>query len=178
MSLTLAFLRGMNIGGHRVEMETLRGHFEGLGLNGVETFIASGNVIFEAGKGKSLAPKIEAHLKEVLGYEVKVFLRSAEEVAAIAAYRPFPEDLMAKARTLVVHLHESQLGDAAAKALKAHETGVDHFKVHGREIYWLSMTKQSESPFFKVGMEKVLKLPSTARSHTTLSKLAAKYPAR
>jgi uncharacterized protein (DUF1697 family) len=177
MSKTLAFLRGMNIGGHRAEMSEIKRIFEGIGFTEVETFIASGNVIFEAGKIKTPRLKIEAALEKALGYEVQTFLRSAEEVAAIAAFKPFPEAVMAQAKSLVVGLHESQLGEAASKALKVHETGSDHFRVHGREVYWLSFKGQSGSDFFKVGFEKVLKQPSTTRSLTTMGKLAAKYPA-
>ena len=41
-----AFLRAINVGGHNVTMEKLRGLFEASGFKDVETFIASGNVIF------------------------------------------------------------------------------------------------------------------------------------
>ena len=44
----IAFLRAINVGGHNVTMKELRGLFEALGLKSVETFIASGNVIFES----------------------------------------------------------------------------------------------------------------------------------
>lgn len=44
----IAFLRAINVGGHTVKMDVLRAHFTRLGLANVETFIASGNVIFDA----------------------------------------------------------------------------------------------------------------------------------
>jgi uncharacterized protein (DUF1697 family) len=44
----IAFLRAINVGGHIVKMDHLRRLFEALELAEVETFIASGNVIFEA----------------------------------------------------------------------------------------------------------------------------------
>ena len=47
MARYAAFLRAINVGGHVVKMEVLRAAFEDLGFAGVETFIASGNVIFE-----------------------------------------------------------------------------------------------------------------------------------
>ncbi len=176
MSRTIAFLRGMNIGGHRVEMAELRKLFQGMGCKAVETFIASGNVIFETREEKDLEARFEAGLEKALGYPVKVFLRSTAELAAIAARRPFPEAFAASAPTLVVHFHQTPLPASAAKALKAYETAQDAFDVHGREVYWLCQTNQSASAFFKVGLEKVLKLPCTARSITTLQKLLAKYP--
>ncbi|HXW01123.1 MAG TPA: DUF1697 domain-containing protein, partial [Anaerolineae bacterium] len=44
----IAFLRAINVGGHTVKMDYLRRLFEEMGFSKVETFIASGNVIFEA----------------------------------------------------------------------------------------------------------------------------------
>jgi uncharacterized protein (DUF1697 family) len=43
-----AFLRATNLGGHTVKMDDLRRLFEAMGFSNVETFIASGNVIFES----------------------------------------------------------------------------------------------------------------------------------
>ena len=47
----VAFLRAINVGGHNVKMDRLRELFEALGLSNVETFIASGNVIFDSRPG-------------------------------------------------------------------------------------------------------------------------------
>jgi uncharacterized protein (DUF1697 family) len=44
----VAFLRAINVGGHVVKMDRLRGLFEALKLRNVETMIASGNVLFDA----------------------------------------------------------------------------------------------------------------------------------
>ncbi len=87
----VAFLRAVNVGGRVVKMGELRTLFESLGLRSVETFIASGNVIFES-NGRSvpsLERRIEDHLRKALGYEVKTFVRTDAEVAAIAKYKPF-----------------------------------------------------------------------------------------
>jgi uncharacterized protein (DUF1697 family) len=89
----IAFSRAINVGGRNVTMAALRAQFEALGFSNVETFIASGNVIFEAASRDSAAlqRKIEAHLAKSLGYEVSTFVRTDAEVAAIACYRPFTE---------------------------------------------------------------------------------------
>jgi uncharacterized protein (DUF1697 family) len=46
MTQYVAFLRGINVGGHRVKMDRLREIFEETGLSDVSTFIARGNVVF------------------------------------------------------------------------------------------------------------------------------------
>jgi hypothetical protein len=68
MPMLAAFLRAINVGGHTVTMAALRQEFEALDLKDVETFIASGNVIFSAPSGNraALARKIEGHLQSAL----------------------------------------------------------------------------------------------------------------
>ncbi|NUO79794.1 DUF1697 domain-containing protein, partial [candidate division KSB1 bacterium] len=87
----LAFLRAINVGGHTVKMDQLRRLFEALGFANVETFIASGNVIFTSPSKstKALEKKIEKHLHESLGYEVATFIRTTAELAVVAQYKPF-----------------------------------------------------------------------------------------
>ena len=58
-----AFLRAINVGGHNTKMEILRGLFETLGYGSVETYIASGNVIFECASGD--AASLEKQFREV-----------------------------------------------------------------------------------------------------------------
>jgi len=92
MKRYVAFLRGMNLGDRRIKNEELRRHFEAIGFEEVATFRASGNVIFSTPSREAegrLAERVEAELGKRLGYEVPVFLRSIEEVAAIAGQEPF-----------------------------------------------------------------------------------------
>jgi len=81
----IAFLRAINVGGHTVKMDHLKSLFEKIGFINVETFIASGNVVFEA-KSKSvdsMKKKIESDLYKQLGYQVAAFIRSTEELKRI-----------------------------------------------------------------------------------------------
>jgi uncharacterized protein (DUF1697 family) len=174
----IAFLRAINVGGHVVKMDELRKMFEQLDLAKVETFIASGNVIFETRSkdGEALQRKIAAHLRKSLGYEVGVFLRTDAEVAAVAKYEPFTASEIEAAGALIVAFLGEAPSAAAKQALMKHRSDDDNFHVHGREAYWLTRTRQSDSAFFKVGFDKALGMPTTARSITTVSKLAAKYP--
>src|SRR5688572_13292534 len=100
----VAFLRAINVGGHTVRMEALRRHFESIGATNVETFIASGNVIFETARGNAdaLERAIEDHLRMALGFPVGTFLRTIPELAAVAAHAPFPESELAKGATMYV----------------------------------------------------------------------------
>jgi len=179
MTRTIAFLRAINVGGHTVKMERLRELFESLGFSEVETFIASGNVIFEAkaADSKLLERKIEAHLKEALGYEVATFLRNTAEVAAVAAYQPFKQSALEAATALNVAFLSGPPEEASIKRLMALRTDIDDFHVHGREVYWLCRKRQSESTFSNAALEKALGRPSTLRGLSTVQKIAEKYAA-
>ena len=176
MTKYIAFLRAINVGGHVVKMEHLRRLFESLGFSGVETFIASGNVLFETGSGAvaALEKKIEIKLREALGYEVATFIRTAEELKAIAAYKAFPQARLAAAAAFNVAFLKSALDAEANRKVMALRTDIDDFHVHGRELYWLCGKKQSESTFSNAVLEKTTGRPSTLRGFGTVQKLAAK----
>ena len=178
MARYAAFLRAINVGGHVVKMEVLRAAFEDLGFAGVETFIASGNVIFET-RAKDLVAverKIEQVLERRLGYEVATFIRSLEGVAAIARYQPFPKAAMTAAVSLNVGLLKEPPGDATRAALGRLRTDIDDFHVNGSELYWICLKRQSESKISNAVFERVLKVKATFRGMRTMEKLAAKYP--
>jgi len=177
MSKYIAFLRAINVGGHTVKMDVLRQLFESLGFSNVETFIASGNVIFEtkAGNAKSLEKKIEACLHEALGYEVATFIRTDAEVAEIAKYKPFPQSQLDMATALNIGFLADALDDTAKQKLMSLQTEIDEFHIHGREIYWLCKKKQSDSKISNVVIEKALGVKSTLRGVNTVKKLAEKY---
>jgi uncharacterized protein (DUF1697 family) len=88
----VALLGGINVGGHRVKMTGLQAIFEALGFQGVATFIASGNVLFDADStdAAELTAQVEQRLAQQLGYNVPNFLRSLEELQHVATYQPFP----------------------------------------------------------------------------------------
>ena len=173
----IAFLRAINVGGHTVKMEVLRQHFEELGFSNVETFIASGNVIFEdtAANTQALEEKIEQHLHEALGYKVATFIRTEVELAAIVDNQPFPLDVLIMAQALNVAFLKEALDAAAQGKLLARTTNIDAFRVQGREVYWLCRKKQSESTFSNAVLEKTIGRPATLRGFSTIQKLAAKY---
>ncbi len=174
MAKYIAFLRGLNVGGHRVKMTDLCAHFESIGFSNAESFIASGNIIFEARTANTAAmeKKIEVQLLKSLGYEVATFVRSVAEVVAVAKYKPFKDSVLKSATALNVgFLTEPPSGDAVARLMKYKSTD-DDFHCNGREVYWACQTRQSDSAFFKVGFEKALKTRVTVRNVNTIARLA------
>lgn len=85
-------------------MERLRALFVELGLTDVESFIARGNVIFQtrSGEAESLERRMAAHLEQSLGYSFGTFLRSVDELAAVAAHGAFPASEVAAAFAVMI----------------------------------------------------------------------------
>ena len=164
MTRYIALLRAINVGGHTVRMAHLRGLFDLMGLPGARTFIASGNVIFDSRSRRpgALEQKIGDGLQRALGYEVAVFVRTAAELAAIAAYQPFPAaDLAAPYHGLYIGFLAEPLGPQARAALMAFQSPVDEFHTHQREIYWLCRIRSSDSSFSPGRLEKSQRLLTT-----------------
>jgi uncharacterized protein (DUF1697 family) len=179
MTKYVALLRAINVGGHTVKMDHLRSLFEALGFANVETFIASGNVIFDSKSSnpKALERKIEKHLLVSLGYEVATFLRATSELKAVAAYKPFSDsELNKQGHTLYIGFVANSPGEQAKQKLRSYCGEFDDLHVHGREIYWLCRTKMmSDSKFSGAVLEKFLGAQATFRNSTTVRKIAAKY---
>jgi uncharacterized protein (DUF1697 family) len=174
----IAFLRAINVGGrHTVSMAQLRRIFEALGFKDVETFIASGNVIFtsRAAPSPAMQRRIEDRLRATLGFDVSAFIRTEAEVAAVAGYRPFDDSLMRAAASLNVGFLAEPLSPEATRALMALKTDIDDFHLRGREVYWICRKRQGASKMSNAVLEKALKVRSTFRGVNTVSRLAARY---
>jgi len=177
MTRYIAFLRAINVGGHNVKMDHLRELFETFGLTHIETFIASGNIIFDAKAGnvKNLEKNIENKLQGALGYEVSTFIRTDTELAEISKHKPFPQSQLDTAMALNIGFLAVEPDDAVKQKLMELRTDIDDFHVHKREIYWLCKKKQSDSKISNTVIEKKLGLKTTLRGMNTVNKMAEKY---
>jgi uncharacterized protein (DUF1697 family) len=177
---TIAFLRAINAGGRYVAMERLRALFSELGLANVASFIASGNIIFETDEppGRPLEERIEAHLRQALGYEVTTFLRTPADLVTIVARRPFPAaELDNPAHALYIAFLGRPPDDETRQALLALANPVDQLFLLGREIYWLACRSRGESLLSGAQLERAARQPATVRNANTVRRLAARYPA-
>ena len=170
----VAFLRAINVGGHTVKMDRLRVLFEELGLANAETVIASGNVLFDS-RAKditSLERKIERHLESALGYAVATFVRAQIDLDAVLTAHPF--GTIEASHTLTVSFLKDPPPAHVVAALAALETPTDRLHVSGRELYWYTHSRMSDSPLFGVSFEKVLRQQATSRNIKTVQRLVQK----
>jgi len=176
MTRYVAFLRGLNVGGHRVKMDQLLEYFEALGFANVSTFIASGNVIFESGEKKTavLEEKIEKALETVLGYEVAAFVRTDAQVAKIAERDAFATQKPKEGDTTHVNFLRHAPDAATRKRILALSNDEDVLHLHRSELYWLRCGRMLDSTITDKEFRQAFgKGPNTVRNLNTVRRLAA-----
>lgn len=106
----VAFLRGINVGGHKkVSMAELKKVFEEQGFTDVKTLLNSGNVVFTAPRlsQEKIAPTVTKILTTFLGYDISVMIRSIDYLKQVMATEPFKGiEVTPKTRLYVTFLAE------------------------------------------------------------------------
>ena len=173
-----AFLRGVNLGSTRKTSSTeLRACFEGIGLEEVDTFRTSGNVVLGAGRepAPKLTKRLEAALRDSFGFEVKVFLRTAKQLRAIAEHQPFPAKAVASSEgKLQVALLAKKPSAARQKEILALGTDADRLTFGDRELYWLPSGRMRDAGLDLRAVEKLTDA-WTMRTKGTIELLVARF---
>ena len=178
MTKYIALLKAINVGGHTVKMDHLKNLFEKMGFENVETFIASGNVVFET-KSKSvdsIKKKIETELEKSLGYKVATFIRTTKELKEIAEHKPFKEfDLNNEQNSLYIGFLDNQPDKDSQKKVLALSDEANEFHFNKTELYWLCRKNFSDSGITGKTLEKALGMETTIRNSTTIRKMVARF---
>jgi uncharacterized protein (DUF1697 family) len=132
MGSFVALLRAVNVGGTgKLPMSELKAICEKLGFTSIRTYIASGNAVFASRKsGSTIKRDLEKALAAYAGKSVGVMVRSAAEMAQVAADNPFPK--LAPNRTMAIFLDEAPPKDTVAGVRGQKD---EKIKLGKREIY-------------------------------------------
>lgn len=172
MTVYIALLRGINVSGHnKIKMADLKQTLEKTGFGRVQTYIQSGNVLFESEEGpEPLRRRIEDAIQSAFGLSITVVIRSAEELERIVRDCPYADLSLAEGESI----HVTSLTEAPPQKtfdlMAACERGNDEYTIHGREIYFLFRQSILDSKLAKQ-MQK-LGDTSTTRNWNTINKLA------
>ena len=174
-----AFLRGMNLGRRRVRNEELVEAFEAMGLANASAFLASGNVVFDAGGRGAKSPgalrrRIEDGLLGAFDYAVPTFIRSAAEIQAIAECDAKPLVGESDGKPQIVLLQDSP-SPAARKAILELATSDDRLAWLDRELLWRPAGPMSRSELDVRAIEKLAGGVMTIRTVRTIERMAAKH---
>jgi uncharacterized protein (DUF1697 family) len=174
MTVFVALLRGVNVGGNMLRMEKLREVCRELGLDHVRTYVQSGNVVFSAGQSSRYwAQTLERRLAGESRLPVSVMVRTAADLARVQTGNPFlAEHGIDHARLAVTFLDRAP-NRAALQALGALSTSPDRFHHDGTEIYLHCPTGFARTKLTNNAFEKALAVRATSRNWNTVCRLAA-----
>ena len=173
MNTYIALLRGINVGGHKkVPMAELRKVLTTSGLENVQTYIQSGNVIFQSSSKnkKALEQTIQKAMLDYFSFEIPVLVRNRAEIKTIFDNCPFTEEKKVNSYfTMLSEIPDQDLVDEASKKTYPNE----EFVVLKDCIYFFSAEGYGNAKFNLSFFERKLKVNATSRNYKTMVKLLA-----
>ena len=168
----MALLRGINVGGRVLPMAELRALCAELGWQGVETYIQSGNVVFEAaGKPEALEAALEQAIDRRFGMKVPVVIRDAKQWAAYQAGNPFPEAARDAPNWLILLVPKRPPASGAEAAIEALGQAGERVGRAGDGLWIAYPAGVGTSKLAPGQIDKVVGSPGTTRNYRTVMKL-------
>ncbi len=179
MARYVALLRGINVGGRKkVAMGELRDALGSLGYGDVETYLQSGNAVFTATNNDpaGLAGAIEKELERRLAMDVKVLVRTRDELASVVEANPFPEATSEPSKLHVAFLSATPDAHRAA-TIDAARFEPDQFRVGERAVYLWYPSGAGRSRLTNDLLERKLGVTATSRNWNTVLALLERVTA-
>jgi uncharacterized protein (DUF1697 family) len=172
MRTYISILRGINVGGHRsVKMDALRQLCCDMGFAQVQTYIQSGNVLFQA---ESMDPSaLERRIAAKFGFEVPVIVMELEELSEIVRSNPFLKDPSKDPSFMHVTFLSGRPDKAALDKIKGGKYEEDELASFDKAIYLYCPNKYSNSRLTNGFFESKLKVTATTRNWKTTTELLA-----
>lgn len=174
MDQYIALLRGINVGGKTVKMDRLKACFEGLGFSAVQTYIQSGNVLFEANAESlvALLKTLEEALLADFGFDIAVLLLTSNELAQLLTENPYAGRTLAEGERVYVTLLESVPTPQVVEALPQDPRSPDQYIIRGRAAWLLCPGGYGRTVYNNAWFEKKLKIKATTRNLETMTTLS------
>jgi uncharacterized protein (DUF1697 family) len=173
LTVYVAMLRGVNVGGNSLKMEWLRQACEALGLQDVRTYVQSGNIVFSSRLGaEKLATTLKTTIDAQTRLPVAVVVRSASEMAKIVAGNPFLKQQGVDPAKLHVTFLAKAPSKPALEKLDALAGTRDEYRLAGQEIYLHCPINYGETKLSNTAIEKVLSVGATTRNWKTVAVLS------
>jgi uncharacterized protein (DUF1697 family) len=171
----VAFLRGINVGGHTAKKETLQKAFIELGFSNVVTYKQSGNIFFDSPnvEEEALATKIEDKLKSTLGFDVPVFLRTIPELKAVIAADHFKGESIEGSSFLITFLKSAHTFPLPLPATIP-KSRAQIIAADCREVFSVTFGG-GEGALPNPYIEKTLKNKTTTRNINIIKEITEKY---
>lgn len=169
----IVLFRGINVGGHKVaKMQTLRAALTGAGFGDVASYIQSGNVLLTSDRTASdVAAGVETVFSQTFGFFARVSVRTAREWRRLVDDNPFPQAAEDPRRLHAVLLDGTPAPDVAERLLEK-ASATERFVI-GEGVLYLFTPDGFGTSKLAEALDKVLKVPLTARNWRTVMTLMA-----
>lgn len=170
MTIYFALLRGINVGGNNmIKMAELKHMFEAMGCRRVQTYINSGNVMFESEEAaEALEGQIENAISKKFGFHIAVIVRTAAELARIIANCPFDAASLTDGQSIHITLLKEAPSREEIERLPDVKHDNDEYVIDEKEIFILYRNSMLDS---KLPKKFQRLMPSTSRNWKTILKL-------
>jgi uncharacterized protein (DUF1697 family) len=176
MTIHVALLRAINVGGHKpVPMAELREFMGKAGFPHAQSLLQTGNLIFraEGRTGTQLERLLETEAEKRLDLRTDFFVRTAGEWDRVVAHNPFPLEADRDPGHLVVMILKELPGAESVGALQAAIVGPEILRAQDRQIYIVYPDGIGRSRLTSALIERKLGTRGTARNWNTVLKLQA-----
>ncbi|QUW29047.1 DUF1697 domain-containing protein [Bacillus cereus] len=173
MTIYIALLRGINVGGHKIiKMADLKQAFESIGLKQVKTYIQSGNIVFKSEEGITfLKERIQSEIKNVFGFDVPVMLRTYAEFTNIIKICPYEADSLLEGESMHIAFLANELSKKEKDQLLIYKNMNEDCYIHEKVVYLFFKT--SIRNFKLMNQFQKIHTPATVRNWRTVNKLKA-----
>jgi uncharacterized protein (DUF1697 family) len=174
MPVVVCMLRGINVGGHNiVKMEALRALCSALKFRNPQTYVQSGNVVFETTEADSetVSKKLEKAFAKEFGFQPTIILRTAAEIRSAMERNPFAGRSKIEPDKLLVSFLARDPGDAVREKVREFKSEVEEIRIDGREMYIYFPNGMARPKFSWAALDKLLQTPATGRNWNSVTKL-------
>ncbi len=173
MTLYIALLRGINVGGHKViKMADLKRVFESIGLKQVKTYIQSGNIVFESEEGINfLKDRIQSEIKKEFDFDVPVMLRTHDEFINIIKQCPYEVHSLLEGESVHIAFLANVLSEEESSQLLTFKSELEDCYIDEQVVYLFFKNSIRNSKLMNQFQK--LHTPATVRNWRTVNKLKA-----
>ncbi|RLD22066.1 MAG: DUF1697 domain-containing protein [Bacteroidetes bacterium] len=176
MTTFISILRGINVSGQKkILMADLRALYEKLGFKNIQSYIQSGNVVFNYTEDKSnlaIAEMIEHAIEQEYEFQVPVLVKQADDLISAIKNNPFIDEAEADPSRVAVTFLKSQPTSENLLKLEGVNFPPDRFIIDGLNIYIHCPVSYGNSKISNNFFEKKLKVKATSRNWKTINMLA------
>lgn len=170
----IALLRGVNVSGrNKLPMADLRAWCAGLGWQAVQTYIQSGNVMFQADAAQpALEDALERAITTHVGLSIAVIVRAVASWPAYVRGNPYPEAARDEPNLVMLALSKAPPRPDAVTALRERATSGERIIQVGDALWIHYAAGVGRSRLSPALFDRLVGSPVTARNWRTVLKLA------